>query len=337
MIRKNKIVHRPVYREIVPPAIRGAWRERWLWPLALLAGLIQTGGILDAFLVTSRNVGLQSVTLFDASWSSTFQIMWMRIAQAPDTIDAILATEGIVLSITVMVITIGLSLIAQGGLAFGIGGTVRGGRPGLRDCLRAGAAYLPRVFALNIVTLGLMWLARFLLLLPLTLYTDQPSVRLAVASAGMSLLYVIATLSLTAIHFFALNNIVLEKGHVASSLERGLILLRGSWLSIIEVALVLFAVGVASMIAGVTLFLVMGLPVLLILLGAVLVNANLLAEFAWFVWALLFIITMLIAGAFNLSFQYRAWHHLYKRLGEGQALAKIHRWLHAVIGGLRAS
>ena len=336
MIRKNKIVHRPVYREIVPPAIRGAWRERWLWPLALLAGLIQTGGILDAFLVSSRNVGLQSVTLFDASWASTFQVMWMRVTQAPDTLAAIAASEGIVLSLTVMVITIGLSLIAQGGLIFGIGGSVRGGRPGLRDCLRAGAKHLPRVLALNAVTLGLLWLARFLMLLPLTLFAGQPTPALALASVGMSLLYVIAVLSLTAIHFFALNHIVLEEGHVAQSLERGLVMLRNSWLSIIEIAIILFGVGIATMIGGLLLFLVMGLPVLLILMGAVLVNANLLAEFAWFVWAMLFIVIMLMAGAFNLSFQYRAWHHLYKRLEQGVALAKIHRWLHMLIDGLRS-
>jgi hypothetical protein len=336
MIRKNKIVHRPVYREIIPASIRGAWRERWLWPLAILAGLIQTGGILDAFLVSSRDAGLQSVTLFDASWNASFHAMWANVAMAPDALGSISAIEGVVLSLTIMVLTIGLSLIAQGGLVFGIGGTARGGRPGLRDCLRAGAKYLPRVFALNIVTLGLMWLGRFLMLLPLTLYAGSPTPALALASVGMTMLYVVAILSLTAIHFFALNNIVLQDGHVAESIERGLVLLRGSWLSIIEVAIILFCVGVATFIAGILLFVAMGLPVLLILLGAVLVNANLLAEFAWFVWATLFILIMLMAGAFNLSFQYRAWHHLYKRLNEGVALAKIHRWLHSLITGMHA-
>jgi hypothetical protein len=335
MIRKNKIAHRPVYREIIPPSLRGAWRERWLWPLAILAGLIQTGGILDAFLVSSRDVGSQSITLFDASWNATFHAMWTNVAHAPDTLGSISAVEGVVLSLTIVVITIGLSLISQGGLIFGIGGTVRGGRPGLRDCLRAGARHLPRVFALNAVTLGLMWLARFLMLLPLTLYAGTPSTGLAVASVGMTILYVIAVLSLTAIHFFALNNIVLEEGHVAESIERALILLRNSWLTIIEVAILLFLVGVLTFVGGVILFLAMGLPILLILLGALLVNAALLAEFAWLLWATLFFVIMLMAGAFNLSFQYRAWHHLYRRLGEGQALAKIHRWLHLVLSGLR--
>jgi hypothetical protein len=336
MIRKNKIAHRPVYREIIPPAVKGAWRERWLWPLALLAGLVQTGGILDAFLVSSKNVGLQSVTLFDASWNSSLMVMWARVAQAPDTLSAITAVEGMVISLTVIVIIVGLSLIAQGGLLFGIGGTVRGGRPGLRDCLRAGAKFLPRVLALNIVTLGLMWLARFLMLLPLTLYSGTPSTGLALASVGMSIMYVIAVLSLTAVHFFALNSIVLQDGHVAESLERGLMLLRGSWLMVIEVALILFAVGVLSFVGGIATFLIVGLPVLLILLGAALANAVLLAQFAWFVWATMFILIMLMAGAFNLSFQYRAWHHLYLRLGEGSALAKLHRWLHMVIDGLSA-
>jgi hypothetical protein len=175
------------------------------------------------------------------------------------------------------------------------------------------------------------------MLMPLALYASSPSTGLVMASVGVTLLYIIAVLSLTAIHFFALNNIVLEEGHVAQSLERGLIMLRGSWLSIIEVSLILFAVGVGSMLAGLLLFLAMGLPVLLVLLGAVLVNASALAEFAWFVWAMLFIVIMLMAGAFNLSFQYRAWHHLYTRLSEGPALAKIHRWLYAMMHHLRAT
>jgi hypothetical protein len=333
MIRKNKTVHRPVYREIVPPAVRDAWRERWLWPLALLAGLLQTGGILDAFLVSSRDAGLQSVTLFDASWTASFHAMWANIAKAPDALGSVSAVEGVILSLTIIVITVGLSLIAQGGLVYGIG-SIRAGRPGLRDCLRAGARFLPRILALNIVTLGLMWLARFLMLLPLTLYAGGPTPSLALASVGMTLVYVIAILSLTAIHFFALNNIVLHDRHVAESIERGLMLLRDSWLTIIEIAIILFCVGMATFIGGLLLFLAMGLPVLLILLGAALVNASLLAEFAWFVWSMLFVLIMLMAGAFNLSFQYRAWNNLFRRLNEGPAVAKIHRVLHGLINSL---
>ncbi len=331
MLRTNQTAHRPLYRVIVPASLRSAWKERWLWPIALLAGLIQTGGIMDALLISTRDARLQAVTLFDASWTQSLASMWARVAAAPDWIGAILAGQSLFIGAVVIIATLALALIAQGALVFGIGGLVRGHKPGFRECLRAGAHALSRVFALNLITLGLSWLARFLMVLPLGLYAQDPTPGLALASVGMSVLYVVVVLSLTAVHFFALNAIILQESHVAKALERGLRLLRDSWLTVIEIAVILFGIGIATMACALILFLVMWLPLFLLMLGAALLNMTALFGFIYFLSILLFLMIMLMAGAFNLSFQYRAWHHLFLRLGEGGAVAKLHRWLHTLL------
>lgn len=331
MIRTNQIVHRPLYRVIVPASLRSAWKERWLWPIALLAGLIQTGGIMDALLISTRDARFQAVTLFDASWGQSFAAMWARVAAAPDWIGAILAGQSLFMGAVVVIATLALALIAQGALVFGIGGQVRGRKPGFRECLRMGTRMLGRILALNIITLGLSWLARFLMVLPLGLYAQDPTPGLALASVGMSILYVVVVLSLTAVHFFALNALVLQESHVAKALERGLRLLRDSWLTVIEIAVILFSIGIATMAVALVLFLVMWLPLFLLMLGTALLNMTALFSFLYFLSILLFLLIMLMAGAFNLSFQYRAWHHLFLRLGEGGAVAKLHRWLHALL------
>lgn len=331
MIRTRRNEHRPLYRVIVPAAIKGAWRERWLWPIALLAGLIQTGGVMDAFLVTARRVRFEAVTLFDASWTHSFAAMWGNVTSARDGLDAILAGQSMLVAMMIVVATIGLALIAQGALVFGIGGSAHGRRPRFREVLHAGTQALPRVFVLNLVTLSLMWIARFLMLAPLALYARGPEPGLALISVATTILYVVVVLSVTAIHFFALNSIVLHNAHVAPALERALLLLRSSWLTVIEIALILFGIGILTLFAGLAMFLVMGMPIFLLLIGTALLNLPVLYTFTYFIGALLFFIIMLSAGAFNLSFQYRAWHLLFLRLGEGGARAKLHRWLHSLL------
>ncbi len=335
MIRKKKISkteeHRPLYREIIPMSLRGAWRERWLWPLALIAGLIQTGGILDAFLVSTRETRIQAVTLFDASWSQSFQVMWLRVTRATDWIDAILAGQNMLLAAVVVITTLALALVAQGALVFGIGGMIRGRRPTLQESMRAGTQVFGRILALNVITLGLMWLARFLMLLPLALYSQEPNAGLALTSVATTVLYIVTVLSLTAIHFFSLNAIVLQDTHVTPAIERAAEMLRSHWLTVIEIALILFGIGMLTLLGALGLFFAMWLPLLLMMLGAVLMGMGSLFGFLYFVSVILFFVVMLVAGAFNLSFQYRAWQHLYMRLGEGGVLAKLHRWLHALM------
>lgn len=320
-----------MYRDIVPAAVRGAWRHRWLWPIAILAGLIQTGGIVDAVLLSLKRIRLESITLFDASWSDSLGAIWGRVLGAPDLFAKILEAQSLVIGLTVVVATLGLSFICQGALLFGVGGTVRGRKPSFRECLTAGANALGRIFALNLVTLGLTWLARFLLLVPLAVFTQQPSSGIALASVGMSILYILAVLSLTAVHFFALNSIMLQDTHVTQALERAANMLRSSWLTIIEIAIILFGVGVLTLGIGLLIFLAMWLPLFLLQLGAALLNMDVLFVFANFLGTILFFLVMLSAGAFNVSFQYHAWNLLFVRLGEGGALAKIHRILRTLM------
>ncbi len=332
MIRKNKKMLRPLYREIVPASIKGAWRHRWLWPIALLAGLIQTGGIVDAVLLSMRRIRLESVTLFDASWGESIGAIWARILGAPDLIAKILEAQNFILGLTIVAATLGLALICQGALAFGIGGSIRGRMPDFKESLHAGAKALGRIFALNLVTLGLTWLARFLMLVPLAVFSREPSAGLAVASVAISIVYILTVLSLTAIHFFALNAIVLNDAHVTPALERAAMMLRSSWLTIVEIALILFFVGLLTLGGGLLLFIAMWVPIFLLQLGAALLNMNGLFMFANFIGTLLFFAVMLSAGAFNVSFQYRAWNLLYVRLGEGGAVAKINRILRSMLG-----
>jgi hypothetical protein len=332
MIRKNKKVHRPLYREVVPGAIKGAWRHRWLWPIALLAGLIQTGGIVDAVLLSLRRIRLESVTLFDASWSDSMGAIWTRIIGAPDIIGKILEAQNFIIGLMVVVATLALALICQGALAFGIGGAIKGRMPNFKESLHVGSMVIGRIFALNLVTLGLTWLARFILLVPLAVFSQKPSAGLAVASVAVAILYILTVLSLTAIHFFALNAIALNDTHVTPALERAALMLRSSWLTVIETAVILFLVGLLTMGIGLGLFLAMWLPLFLLQLGAALLNMDLLFVFANFLGTILFFIVMLSAGAFNVSFQYRAWNLLYVRLGEGGAVAKLHRVLRSMLG-----
>lgn len=310
---------------------------KWLWVLAFFASMIQTGGVYDVVLVTLRQAREQGGQLFDTSVSPYAVSLYERIILAPTVFSASGAIISLLIGLVIVLGLIGFSLICQGALIFGHGGRIRARLPTLRECLTVGAQNLPRVFFLNVITLALLWLARFIMLVPVALANNQDNPWLTVLAVLCTIIYIAAAITLTAVHFFALNSIILQDGHVAESLFRAWHLFKKSWLHTLEIGVCLFVVSALLLIAGFVAFLLMVLPVFLVMIIGALVNVGTVVYIAYVLGFALFFGLMLIAGAVSVSFQYGAWHHLFIRLGEGGVAPKLHRWLRWLTGSYSPS
>jgi hypothetical protein len=333
MIRKNKTnTHPHLYRIIIPEAFHDAWQRRYIWPFALFAGLLYTGGIYDVLLSTFREAGRHSLAITTGGMPPALAILWDGFATAPNAIAVLGLVQSIIIALLIVGVIVGLSVIAQGALVFGLGGSIRGRAPLFSESLTVGARYAWRVLALNVVTLFLGWLAKFFFLVPYGLSQTNPVTGLGVLAAVGTLFYALSVVALAAIHVFALNSIVLQDAHVTESLARAWHLLRQGWLNALEIGTILFLIGAGILAAGALAFMLMALPIFLLMAAAALMNSSAIVYLGFVLFVALFFITTLIAGMLAVTFQYAAWHRLFLRLGEGGALPKIHRWWRALTG-----
>lgn len=333
MIRKTKKqLLRPVHREILPAALRHGWQDRWLWPFAIFASLTHTGGIYDVIASTLRDVARQSTALRAGALPPSLVVAWSNLSAQNGPLAFLGALQSVILGSVIVLAVLALSVIAQGALVWGLGARVRGRRPSFRECLTVGARAAWRVGVLNVVTLGLIWLSKFLVLIPYAFAVDLGGASGIVMNLLASFLFIAVIIAATGIHFFALNAIILQEAHVTDSIERGARLMGHGWLAALEMALLIFVVGFIVLLAAAAAFIVMGIPLALLIASAALMGLPTLAGVFYGLSVILFFALFLVAGAFSITFQYAAWQKLFYRLGEGGMAAKIHRWVHAFLG-----
>lgn len=339
MIRKNtkQEAFGSLYRHIIPPSLKEAWRMKWLWLPAFFASMLQTGGVYDVVLVALRQAKNQGTAIMDPSISPYAISLYERIILAPSVFSASGAIISLLIGIVLSLGIIGFALISQGALVFGHGGRIRGRMPTLRETLTTGARYLPRIFFLNIITLFLLWLARFIMIVPVGYSITYPSIWLSVATVLAALVYIASAIAITSVHLFALNAIVLQDAHVAESIIRAWHLFKKAWLNVLEIGLVLFVISSLLLVTGFVAFLMMVLPVFLLMVVGASLNASAVVYIAYVIGVVLFFSIMITVGVVSVSFQYAAWHHLFIRLGEGGASPKIHRWLRWLTGSYNPS
>jgi hypothetical protein len=326
MIRKN--THKPFYRTVVPEALKEAWTHRKLWILSIFALFLHTGGIFDALLKAVRDLRGMS--------------QWLAAPVGPDAVrlamegslvgtGLVLFLEQWVLGLLVGLGLLALSLLSQAGLAYGLGGLVRGRMPNLRECLVAGRTYLPGVALLNLITIGIPFAFKVLVAWLLLLATSQASIALTVTYVVAGLFFVALAIAATAVHFFSLYAIVLQEASLGEALKRSLVMLRRGWLAILEVGFVLFGVGVLIFVCGALLTVLALIPFALLftvtaVLGSEALSLILLGSAIGVGCAL-----VLTIGAVATQFQYAVWHRLFLKLGEGGLVAKLHRLYHTLV------
>ncbi len=312
--------HPPLYRVILRRSLNAGWREWRLWVFAVLAGLLQTGGIID--------MAARALTITGRALPSGFADSWFTRALLPAHLFS-LATLGLKTLFVALVLLAAFiaSVIAQGALVAGLEKTkTTGSKSTLLSLIHRGGSTFWPVATLNILTLGLLWCARFLLLIPLAFAARAQSFLASIGSLIAFTLFVVAMFLLTAIHLFALQAIVRAGKTINDALVEAWHHFWRNWLLVVEVAFLLVVISVALSWLG--MFISVFSPILLLfyataLLGNILPSL-LLAGFA--------ILVIFAIGCFLITFQYACWGQLYDRLGEGTAHAKIHRVLHRLIG-----
>jgi hypothetical protein len=329
--------HEPIYRDVLRHAFRTAWHDRQYWLLALLAGILVTGGAYD---VLWRAV----TTITDQGRYMTVPIGEQIVAAISrvgmngfDSVISIIGgIEGLLVVVAFLLTLAALSCIGQAGLVYALGVRRRGDSVTLSEAFRVGGRMLWSVAALNAVSFGALWILRFLAALPLYLALERTTTATFLVYLLSFIVFLGLSLVVSIVQIFALNGIVLQGGTTAEAIRRGYLTFQKHWVVVIETAAlqVLLTIGIWFVITvGVMLLM---LPIFLLALIASAIQSGAVIGIAFAVGALACVLGLVAAAAFTIQLQYATWSYLFRRLGEGGVMPKLHRVIRSATGFFNA-
>lgn len=323
----------PLYRPVLREAFAMAWREKRYWWVALLAGMLLTGSLYDVVWKGLNSLAPQ------ASISSTVGPLW---ANAVDAWGGLSITDTIIGAIDVFLLSafsiiialslFGIASIAQAALVYGLGHGRKDRSPKVRDALTVGARAVWPIMVLNIFTLAVLWAMRALIGIALSFSVIQTTTLSYLIYLIAFVAFIALALGTVVIQIFALNAMILQGATLAQAIERGFLVLRRHWVISAETACILFVISVGAWILTVAVNMLMSVPLFMIAMIAVFLNSSILFWATLYIGILMFFFIMLAIAAFVIELHYATWVLLWKRLGEGGVLPKVHRWFRSLLG-----
>ncbi|MFZ2804308.1 MAG: hypothetical protein WA001_03720 [Patescibacteria group bacterium] len=324
----------PVYRDVVSRAFRTAWNERRFWPLAFCAALLLSGGMYDVIWRATQNITSQGVIL--TAGGSRVAMIGAAFGSAlrgkADLLN-VANTFEIVLTMAILLLALAaFSCIAQGGLVYALGATQRGSKPTLQEAIHVGAGAFWPIVALNALVITSLWVIRFLISFALHL-------ALASTTGANWLFYLVSYIvfigvvfSISMVELFALNAMVLQGAPVADAIVRGYVTFKKHWMVAVETTALLFVVALGIWAVFLCLYFILMVPLFAAVIAASVLQSQGLLQATMGIGIAVFILGIFAATAFTTQFQYATWTYLYRRVGEGGVLPKLHRWARALSG-----
>jgi hypothetical protein len=326
--------HEPVYRPILREAFKLTWEEKKLWLLSAIAGILLTGSVYDVVFkgFTAVNAGRGSSLLgtLAAAWGG-LAASWPGLTISDiifGSLNALLFT-GFCLIIAFTIFA--ASVIAQGTIVYAIGARRRGRIPGFRDALTVGARALWPVLVLNIIAFAVLFATRGLIAVAHNALNVNIGGLLFLVYLLSFVVFVIVGGVTVIIQIFALNAMILQGATLAQGIERGIEIFRRHWVVTIETVAILFVISIGASILTITLLMLLTIPYFILGVTAIAVKSALL----WTIVTLLFFLAsfLVVLGVFGFVIQlhYTSWTLMYRKLGEGGVLPKLHRLARAFI------
>lgn len=323
--------HGPVYREILKHALRAAWHDRRYWILSFFASFLLTAGVYDYVLNTlTRMARYQSFTWPTAS--DLFSGFWVNAG----SITGIFATlQTVALGAVLVIAVLGFSCIAQGALVYVLGAKKFNHAPELRKALYIGTQTFWPIAALSILANGLFLLMGAAFFAVAFWSNSLPSLFYPVLVV-LGLIETLLAFAIGILQIFAVNAVVLQGAKLTDALSRAYDILKRNWLVTIETALLLLVLALTLELVFMWFAFFISFIFRIVAFSAWSFNSQSLYLGAAFVWLIVLGGARFALTAFKTQLQFATWTLLYRRLGEGGVLPKLHRVLRAAFSSYRS-
>lgn len=331
MIRTS---HRgPLYRQIVAQAFHTAWHDRRYWILAIFAGILVTAGSYDVLWNAVMNISRQGQFIAITAGAAFIETVASTGATGFHRVISVIGGIEILMFLALIIVFVAaLSCIAQGALVFALGARIRGKTPTLKEAFKVGSHAMWPVIVLNLMTLALVWVLRFFVSLPLFLALEFTTATTYLTYLVSFVVFVPLVFLIATLQIFALNAVILQGAHLSEAIRRGYLMIKEHWIVVLETAVLQIALSLVVWFVFVVTLLVAFLPLLFLIFASALASSQSLLAFSMIVGSIVFVVGLIAAAAFTIQLQYATWTYLYRRLGEGGVVPKLHRIFRGLFG-----
>jgi len=335
MLRTNlRKSHGPVYREVVKQAALAAWHERRLWPIAFIASFLFTAGAYDILWKAFDTVSSQGVSLTERGQIVTsIGAGFVSAAQHAGSLVNVVFGIQFLLIVTILIVAIAaFACVSQGALIYTLGVRHRGESTSLTDALRVGGKAFWPIAALNAITLSTLWVLRFLSAVPLAMNLASGGNSHWVLYFFSFIIFCGLQLIITIVQTFAMNAMILQGASAAQALIRGYDLFKRHWVVAVETAILQTLIAIGAFITFCGLIFIAIIPIVMAIITSAQIDSAALYYLSIGIGFGLIFLACCTGIAVLTQFQYATWTYLYRRLGEGGVIPKLHRIYRAVTG-----
>ena len=326
MLKSKSIIphDRPVYREVIPQALKTAWRNPVLWIFGIFAAVLSTGGSLDAVWKFFNAIQNQGSELFIGN--TAIQIWRVGTVGGFHFLPFFQALLALFALCVILLAVAGFACVSQGVLIQSIGGTWKDGTKGkLKAALKVGGRALLPIAVLNLLIIVSIWVARFLVSLPLAIALGKINALYTAIYIVSFVIFFLLALGLSIIQIYALNAMILQGASLAEGFKRAWLVLKEHWIVTFETAilqaLVVFVLTILALLAG----LILCFPPALLYILAIFRNNFTLFQISSGLFVAIGLLLVVFFTGFTVTFQYALWTLMFRKFGEGGVVPKLHR------------
>ena len=327
MLKKKTFIpnDKPVFREVIPHALRFAWTHPTHWVLGIFAAILFSGGALDIFWKFWSSIQSQGNLIF---LGSSMDRLWYAAQVSSTTIPWFGYVKGILAIVFFLVIAfavLAFSCTSQGALVHAIGTYKEKKKKSLKTALTIGSRAIFPIAVLNLMLIIFIWIARFGVSFPLAIALGKDSPMFSAVYIVSFIVFATLTLGLGELQIYALNSLILHKSTLAQALERGWKLMREHWLVTIETIIVQsFVILIMTLVVALA-GIILTFPATILFVFAFLNGNMLMFQFSLGIFFAVTLLLGLFAAGFTVAFQYATWTMMFHKFGEGVAMPKLHR------------
>ena len=326
-----------IYRVVIADAFKIAWREKRFWPLSLFAFALLSMASFDVIFVSAAIIKKHAATGHAPAYFEFIKNTLHKILNLSHSVLGLFSFFQFVTVVAILVIAAAVfSCICQGALVYALGSMRRGDRVSIRTALQFGVAALTQVGLLNVFSILSLFLIRFLAGYTLYLILGLNQSASWFIYIFSFLVFLVVLFGINIIQIFALNAMVLQGAPLMTAIKRGYDLFRKHWLITIETALLLL---IANCLLGIVLSIVISIlqyvASIFILTSAVVMHSYALYIFFIVLSWVAYTLCIFSIAAFIVQLQYATWILLYRKMGEGGIVAKLHRVYRDITGTYR--
>ncbi|MDF1497080.1 MAG: hypothetical protein P1P90_03385 [Patescibacteria group bacterium] len=329
MLKKKTFIpnDKPVFREVIPHALRFAWTHPTHWVLGIFAAILFSGGALDIFWKFYSAIQSQGNVIF---LGRSVDRLWYAAQISSTTIPWFGYIKGLLAIIFLAVIIIAVlafSCTSQGALVNAIGTYKENKKKSLRTALTIGSRAIFPIAVLNLMLIIFIWIARFAVSFPLAIALGNNNPLFSAVYIVSFIIFAALTLGLGVLQIYALNAIILQKATLAKALERGWKLIREHWLVTIETIVVQSFVIIILTLVVILAGIILTFPATILFVFAFLNGNMLMFQLSLGIFFAVTILLAIFTTGFTVAFQYATWTMMFHKFGEGVAIPKLHRLL----------